>query len=710
MLISTMKRGIQASLCLVLMLSLTLTAFAQPANDNVANAQAVVVDDIPFLASPLNGATAEAGEDVLTPPNSAGCDPHTWCDVDGITASHWYTFDAPASGAVRVDLCGSDFDSQLAVYSVGDPADFGTFSLIDASDDTAAPDGMDCGALNPDGAFASFLDLGCLTPGETYYVLVDLWTNGAADYTMTNFASVHITSLDAAAPLSITSVDPVAPGCEGLSDGSATVVFDGTFPWDIIWSNGQTSETATGLAAGSFGVTVSDFCGGVASSTVTVDDGPPPVALTILGDDEYAFHPTGCNDGSGDGQIIIAPTSGIAPHTYAWSNGATEPVLSNLSSGVYTVTVSDACGGDPLVQTFLVGQTAGADAEIDCSGESVVLGPAAPRGSDVDFVTYSTAADIGGSVTCGVNGPNFRFTTENSYWRAFDLDGDFGQTGMVQISAVEVAVLYTRVNPDENFATQPIEFALHTADNMDLAVATINEIERKTIQVPDMDSVLLRVPFDRMWDAADILVLEVRDPTDSEDGTGFLPGANTSVATQETTYLSAADCGIGSPTAIGNIGGGFANEVIMNVLVGQTPDFSYNWAPAAGLDATDIQNPTASAAGTYSVTITDNNCGTSIVDEVVVSCPTVSILDPVDHSFSIYPNPSHGMFNIQNDGAVRDMDIRVHNLQGKEIVNMTRTFGAGDLQSLDLTGMPAGVYLLQMTHEDLTEVHRLVIH
>jgi hypothetical protein len=50
--------------------------------------------------------------------------------------------------------------------------------------------------------------------------------------------------------------------------------------------------------------------------------------------------------GDGTGQIIVHPVGGNAPYTYYWSNNAPEDVnyISNLTPGLYTITVKDAWG------------------------------------------------------------------------------------------------------------------------------------------------------------------------------------------------------------------------------------------------------------------------------------------------------------------------------------------------------------------------------
>lgn len=62
---------------------------------------------------------------------------------------------------------------------------------------------------------------------------------------------------------------------------------------------------------------------------------------------------------------------------------------------------------------------------------------------------------------------------------------------------------------------------------------------------------------------------------------------------------------------------------------GGTPPYTYNWAPATGLSATNVSNPTASpnSTTTYSVTVTDNTgqTATSAVTITVHNPPVVNL-------------------------------------------------------------------------------------
>lgn len=61
-----------------------------------------------------------------------------------------------------------------------------------------------------------------------------------------------------------------------------------------------------------------------------------------------------CN---GPGGAIVIPSGGTEPYTYAWSTGADSPQVTNLASGTYTVTVTDANGINQSLTLQINGQT-----------------------------------------------------------------------------------------------------------------------------------------------------------------------------------------------------------------------------------------------------------------------------------------------------------------------------------------------------------------
>lgn len=188
-------------------------------NDTVCGAEMLQVDGTVYTFN-NTGATASIGENGIIPQgtfpdgyNGTILPVLTWGDAF-VEASNWYTFVAPASGSMW--FSGQDenyFASQIAIYEVTDCADFATFTLVAASDQTdatisnkVAPHFTVCG----------------LTPGATYYVLHDAWANGGP--ALTGQYSIKMTEI----VLQAGSFADVINTCTG----STVNLFDGIAGYD----------------------------------------------------------------------------------------------------------------------------------------------------------------------------------------------------------------------------------------------------------------------------------------------------------------------------------------------------------------------------------------------------------------------------------------------------------------------------------------------
>ena len=179
-----------------------------------------------------------------------------------------------------------------------------------------------------------------------------LWSNGATtqqvcglsagDYTVTVTEGtcenvLTITVPEPAALFAKPNATPVS--CFGKNDGHITLtVLDGTPPYQFNWSGGQVTQNVNNLPAGTYAVTVTDArgCVVVLSPLVVAEPGP----LTVLAAD---FQQPSC-EGSNDGAISVTATGGNEPYVFAWSNGGTGNLLTNLASGSYQVSVTDIKG------------------------------------------------------------------------------------------------------------------------------------------------------------------------------------------------------------------------------------------------------------------------------------------------------------------------------------------------------------------------------
>lgn len=124
----------------------------------------------------------------------------------------------------------------------------------------------------------------------------------------------------------------------GQFNGSATVTATGGVGgYTYLWGNGNTTATASNLAAGAHDVTVTDANGCQATGAVAVSNVGAPTGTTAV------TNPT-CN-GDSDGAIDLSITGGVSPFSFQWSTGATTEDIAGLSSGTYSVTVTsfDGC-------------------------------------------------------------------------------------------------------------------------------------------------------------------------------------------------------------------------------------------------------------------------------------------------------------------------------------------------------------------------------
>ncbi len=129
--------------------------------------------------------------------------------------------------------------------------------------------------------------------------------------------------------------------CNGSSTGSATVgVKYGTSPYTYSWNpGGRTTATASGISAGIYTVTVKDGCGNAATASVTITQ--PAVLRDSISSNTCT---------SGLGNATVGVKGGASPYTYLWSpGGGTKSTMSALSSGTYTVTITDKNGCSNII-------------------------------------------------------------------------------------------------------------------------------------------------------------------------------------------------------------------------------------------------------------------------------------------------------------------------------------------------------------------------
>nr|MBP7463310.1 gliding motility-associated C-terminal domain-containing protein [Bacteroidales bacterium] len=137
--------------------------------------------------------------------------------------------------------------------------------------------------------------------------------------------------------------------CFGSHDGSAQVTFNGgtapvSYHWDAAAGN-QLNQTAVGLGAGTYFVTVTDINGCTTQTSVTLTQ-PTAVQASAVVTSDYNGQNISCF-GASDGSAQVNPSQGTSPYTYLWGANAgnqTTQEAANLPAGNYWVTVTDING------------------------------------------------------------------------------------------------------------------------------------------------------------------------------------------------------------------------------------------------------------------------------------------------------------------------------------------------------------------------------
>lgn len=234
------------------------------------------------------------------------------------------------AGSYSVTITDTEGCFIIASFVVDDHAT--PFSILDITNDNTScmqPNGSINLSITPGGGYSFSWSNGINVP--------DLQNLSEGSYTVTVTDQSGCTSTrlftitnNPTLPEITSNITPAYCGqSNGSVDNSVTLTNNNSY----LWSNGQTSQDLVNVLPGSYQLTVT---GGNACTAVSNIDIPNESAnftlFSIVQDDHTCINPTGAVD------LTITPSGSYA---FQWSNGSTTEDLSNLSSGIYEVTVTD---------------------------------------------------------------------------------------------------------------------------------------------------------------------------------------------------------------------------------------------------------------------------------------------------------------------------------------------------------------------------------
>lgn len=385
----------------------------------------------------------------------------------------------------------------------------------------------------------------------------------------------------------------VTPPCNGQSNGVVAVnLSNGNPPFTFTWSPTitQTTQTVTGVAAGTYSVFVSDNNGCLTNSVVTVNQ---PSALTLT-----TTSSTTASICSGTSASLTAAGGGGTPaYSYTWNPGnitTATAVITPTNATTYSCTVTDG-NGCVTTNTLAVAVTppliVTVASKTICAGGSTVLTPSVVSAGNGGTITYTW-------LPSGVNTPTLSYTSAIIGSQTFSLITSDGCS--IPNSTAVYTVVTTSAPVINSFSVNP---------------PTCNGLSNGTVAVNVTGG---GAPFSFTW--IPTITQTTQTVTGVAAGTYSVFISNTggcitnSVVTVTqpsaitlTTSTSATICSGRSTTLTATGGGG-------------TPVYSYTWNPGNITTSSAVVSP--STTTNYTCTIKDaNGCSTTNIVNVMVTPP-----------------------------------------------------------------------------------------
>jgi gliding motility-associated-like protein len=384
--------------------------------------------------------------------------------------------------------------------------------------------------------------------------------------------------------------------CNGGSNGAASVtVTGGVSPYAYSWApSGGTAASATGLSAGTYTVTITDFKGCTKTQSVTIIE---PVALTATA----AQTNITCN-GNTDGTATVTVTGGTTPYVYTWSaGGSITNSASGLAPGPYTVNITDA-NGCTTSQSYTITQPGTLAASITQANVSCNM---AADGSATVSATGGTAPYLYSWSLGAGNAATATGLTARTYTVTIT---DANQCSTVQSVTITQPPALTATTTQTNVS----------CSGTNNGSATVNVIGGTTPYTYNWSSGANTATASSLTAGNySVTITDARGCT-----------ANKSVTISQPVSLSAT---ISSQTNVSSPAGTDGSATI-NVSGGTAP-YIYSWSPAGGSAAT----ASGLASGTYTCSITDQNGCTTSISVNITEVPVLTAPPAVTKTYGDAP-------------------------------------------------------------------------
>jgi hypothetical protein len=474
-------------------------------------------------------------------------------------------------------------------------------------------------------------------------------------------ASSSYTITEPTALISMVNIDSNVLCNGGNNAGATATVTGGTAPYVYAWSTTATTASITGIAAGTYTVTITDSNGCTSTANDSVSE-PMALMAMITVDSNVS-----CNSGSDAGLTVMA-TGGTPGYAYTWNNALTAASITGLSAGVYEVTITDTNNCMVSVTDTTTEPTALSigltmDASVACFGASDGAASAVVAGGTMPYVYAWSNGDITLSTMGLAAGTYSIVATDSNGCMIMDSIMIAGPA-----SAMTVVVNETAGIVCDGDATGALEatanggWGVYSFEwNTTATNASISGLTEGSYTVNVTDS------LGCLETASESIVHQFELPVVNL-------GADTTICNDASIELNAGNDGA-----------------------------AYAWSTTES-----AQTIVVSDSGSYSVVVTDaNGCAGS--DEIVISlddCTGINELG-TELSLMVYPNPSRGVFQIESNGFnLNESTVTIIDLRGN-VVSTIRPQGA--VRETITLNQPSGVYFLSIEVDGNVAQQRIII-
>ncbi|TNE50074.1 MAG: T9SS type A sorting domain-containing protein [Bacteroidetes bacterium] len=581
-----------------------------------------------------------------------------------------------------------------------------------------------------------------LTPG-TYTVDVIDATNCAATYTVT---IDEPTVLEA-------NASATGETMQGANDGTATAApTGGTGSYTYSWSNGESTQTITNLAPGTYTVVITDENGCTDEQSVTVNSFNCALSAQANIQDVSCF---GLNDGS----VSVEMSGGAEPYSYNWSNGANTATLEDLTPGTYTATITDDNSCELIISTT-IGEPAvlGLDAVVEnsaCTNDPTgAIATTASGGVGNYTYNWSNGANTAsvenlapGTYTVVLTDEN-GCTLEESYAvisedntapviTAEDTDLPLSASGSAMATLQTLGASVTDNCAVASVSITPNEFTCDDLGEQEVTIVAIDDAGNETstvVTVTVVDNIAPTVTcpenvvacwYDNTVSYAAPVAEdnclssggEWKQEEGLASGSAFPTGETRQVFTFTDQSGNVGSCSftvtITEPVVLeaSNVTHDVNNQGVgaidIQVSGGTTP-YNFVWTNADGDVIATTEDINGLTMGTYYVEIKDAN-GCVLTTEGIVVDNTTGIQEPVWlGGVSLRPNPTSGLTQVVF-ATVPPVQLEISVVDATGRVVLTQQVDQQTSVRLDCTGLAEGVYLVRFRSAAEVGVRKLMI-